>query len=244
MMIVTFLSRFFRVQVAGPYTLLIAVSLIYGCTSRKAEERKVPDLPPKREGLGNKGPGGPGGSGQDVTTEEASAVIAISEDDLKKAAPKDNLSLDDLQYKVTYQDTVIGPAPLNFKNGKAVVTLNDLPANQIGDFKFEIFKDDKPQLSAVVPDVILPAEKVSAVDVSLAPASGNGAPGAAVGPGTATGTVTSPGGGGGGTGTASGTSTATGVTPGSGIGTGTGVAPSLWDGKSDKGNNVWKIIPL
>ncbi len=226
---------------AGHYTLLVAMSLTYGCTSRKAEDRKVPDLPPRREGLGNKGPGGPGGNGKDVTTEEASAVIAISEEDLKKAAPKANLSLDDLQYKVTYQDTVIGPAPLNFKNGKAVVTLNDLPANQIGDLKFEILKDDKPQLSAVVPDVILPAEKVSAVDVSLAPASGNGAPGTATGTATGTGSGSSPGTG---AGVGSGTSTGTGVTPGSGIGTGTSVGPSLWDGKSDKGNKLWKIVPL
>lgn len=237
-----FVSRFFRLLVAGQYTWVIAISLVYGCTSRKAEDRKVPDLPPKREGLGDKGPSVPGANGKDVTTEEASAVVAISEEDLKKAAPKDNLSLDNLQYKVTYQDTVIGPAPLNFKNGKALVTLNDLPANQIGDFKFEILKDDKPQLAAVVSDVILPAEKVSAVEVSLAPAAGNGAPGTAVGPstGTATSPPPGPGAGAGGNGTAPGTSTATGVTPGSGP----GVGPAQWDGKSDKGNKIWKISPL
>ena len=117
-----------------------------------------------------------------------------------------------------------------------------MPANQLGDLKFEILADDKTKLSAVVSDVILPAEKVSAVDVTLAPVTNNGASTTVTGgsgAGTSTSTNTS-------TGTSSGTGTATGTgnSPGGSSGTGTSVGTSLWDGKSDKGNKLWKIVPL
>ena len=239
-------SNFPPVWFKNHTALLLALVFAHGCTGRKVEDRKVPDLSPRQEPIDDKGSGSQGGRGSVVDTEEASAVIAISEEELKKAAPKEKLDLSSLEYKVTYQDTVIGPAPLNFKNGKAIITLNELPANQIGDLKFEVIADDKTKLAATVPDVILPPQQVSAVDVTLAPATDNGGgTTGSGGSGTATGTSTgSKTGTATGTSTGAGTSTGTGVNPGARPGTGTSVAPSLWDGKSDKGNKLWKIKSL
>lgn len=224
--------------------VLVALTVATGCTGRKPEEQKAPEIPPKREPLADKDTDRSRDQDKSAAVEEASAVIAISEDEVKKAAPKESLNLKDLQYKVTYQDTVIGPEPLEFKNGKAVITLTELPANQIGDLKLEILSDDKTKISAVVSDVILPAEKVSTVDVDLAPTKDDTGGttvtgGAGAGPNTATNTSTSTS-----TGTSTGSGTGTSTTTGNSTATGTGVSTSQWDGKSDKGNKQWTIVPL
>jgi hypothetical protein len=213
----------YKESFAGIGAGLAALSLSLGCQGRKTEENTGrPETPPpsqKSDDLGNNKK-----DGKIFEVKEASAVLAFTEDEIKKAVPQENLTLAKLEYKVTYGDVIIGPEPLSFKNGKAIVKIDDLPANKSGEFKLEILSGDKPKLEAKMSNIVLPSDKISTVEVTLKAVAepGSGAPGGTAPGGTAPG----------------------GTAPGGTVPGGAGSAgPSAWDGKSDKGNKTWKIIP-
>jgi len=196
------------------------------CTGRKPEVTKAPDKVPPRQAAP--------GTGE---AQRASAVIVITENEVKKAAAKESLDPKDIQYRATFQDIVVGSGPVTFENGKAVITLTDLQANQFGNLKIEILTGDQPKLTAEASDIRLAPAKVTPVEVTLEAVD-----------------ITSTGRTGTGTGTNTGTGTSAGVTPTNPNSLSPGVspappnqgnspAPALWDGKSDRGNKMWQIVP-
>lgn len=210
----------------------VLLSILLGtlaCIGRKPENQKVPEKNPSGPSTGGRGGTTPPGS---FETQTAAATITITESDLKKAAPKDNLNLTNLQYKVTYQDVIVASGDMTFKDGKADISLTGLPANQPAELKLEILQADKPKLTAEVSSVTLPPAIVTPVEVTLTPVDSTSAGGSGAGSQAKTGTTTSvnPG-------------TSTPSTPGAvGDPTPSGASAS-WDGKSDRGNKQWKIVP-
>jgi hypothetical protein len=212
----------------------VLLSILVGtlaCIGRKPENQKVPEKNPSGPSTGGRGGTTPPGS---IETQNASAIITITESDLKKAAPKDNLSLTNLQYKVTYQDVIVASGDMTFKAGKAEISLTGLPANQPAELKLEIFQADKPKLTAEVSSVTLPPAKVTSVEVTLTPVDSASAGGGGAGSQTNTGSSTA-------TSVSTGTSTVS--SPGSGGNPVPNGASSTWDGKSDRGTKQWKIVP-
>lgn len=224
-------------------TVFAAVLLsLHGCTGRQPDRGgEKQEVPTQRTKIGENVPGkGLGDGGKTIEPSKAAAVISLTEGELKSLAPKDNIPLDNLSFKATFDNVEIGPEPLEFKNGKAIVKLEQLPAERAADLTLQILAGDKPKLEAKVENVVLPADSISTVDVNLKLVgdSGGGATGSKTDTATNTGTGTDTNTG---TGTGSGTRTGTGINTSTGAGTGTS-SLSIWDGKSDQGNKKWKII--
>lgn len=215
-------------------TRFVMLSILCGtlaCMGRSPENQKAPEKNPSGPSAGGRGGATPPGG---FETQSASATITITESDLKKAAPKDNLNLTNLKYKVTYQDVVVASGEMTFKAGKAEISMTGLPANQPAELKLEILQADKPKLTAEVSSVTLPPAKVTPVEVTLTPVDSASAGGGGAGSQTNTGTSTT---------TSANTGTSTASSPGAGgnpVPTG---ASSTWDGKSDRGTKQWKIVP-
>jgi hypothetical protein len=213
----------------------LRLGILFGtlaCTGRSPENQKVPEKNPSGPSPGSRGGATPPAS---FETQSASATITITESDLKKAAPKDNLNLTNLQYKVTYQDVVVASGAMTFKDGKADISLIGLPANQPAELKLEIFQADKPKLTAEVSSVTLPPAKVTPVEVTLTPVDSASAGGGGAGSQTNTGTSTAT--------SSANTGTSTASSPVSGGNAVPNGASSTWDGKSDRGTKQWKIVP-